>query len=89
MEAVTETTVSPEVQNFIDKVNIFLQTYNCSSVRLAKSTGISQATVSQFLNGKYPGDIETFQKKITNVMTRETEKTQLKRSRNAFIETSI
>lgn len=76
-------------QQFVNKVKQFLDVYGWTAVALAKSTGQSAATISQFLNGVYPGNVDLVKQKITRVMIRETEKTQLNRSKKVFIETSI
>lgn len=78
-----------DLDQFIEKVKIFLDMRKWPSVRLAKAAGISQATISQFLSNQYPGDIETIKSKIVGVMNREAEKDNLRKSKNSFVETSI
>jgi DNA transposition AAA+ family ATPase len=78
-----------DLDQFIEKVKSFLDMRKWPSVRLAKAAGISQATISQFLSNQYPGDVETIKSKIIGVMNREAEKDTLRKSKNAFIETSI
>lgn len=77
------------MEQFTEKVKLFLQVHNWTSNRLAKSIGQSPATVSQMLSNQYPGDIEKIKGKIVNVMIREAEKSALKKSSTSFIETSV
>jgi DNA transposition AAA+ family ATPase len=79
----------PEIFRFIDQINQFLLLSGWSRERFAKSCGISQATLSQFMNGKYNGDVEKVKVKIATVLEREKEKSTLRVVNPNFIETSV
>jgi DNA transposition AAA+ family ATPase len=77
------------MEQFVEKVKLFLESRKWSNVKLARAAGISQATISQFLNGQYPGDIDVMKTKILTILDREVEKDGYRKSKKAFIETSI
>jgi DNA transposition AAA+ family ATPase len=79
----------PEQEQFIDEVNQFMILADMTRNKLAKSAGISSATLSQFLNGKYPGDYSAIRTKITTIINRENEKSKLSKRNTSFIETSV
>lgn len=88
-EQFEELKILPESFRFIDQVNQFLSLSGWTSQRMAKSCGISAATLSQFLNNKYCGDVDKIKVKIASVLEREKDKLSLKTINPNFIETSV
>ena len=88
MSQTTEQTKTAE-SVFADKVNRFLSMSGWTARRLAKSAGISSATLSQFLSNQYPGDCSKVTNQLNTVIERETEKLTQHKASSSFIETSI
>jgi len=74
---------------FVDTVRDFMGGTSRSLNTVAKSAGISSATLSMFLSGKYQGDTDKVQAKLAAVMSREREKKELPVSVKGFIPTSV
>jgi hypothetical protein len=72
-----------------DKISRFLSLTGWTAARLAKATGISSSTLSQFLSGQYSGDNIKVSEKLLNVIDREFEKHKKNRTLKRFIETSV
>lgn len=49
-------------------VLVLIQEQNISQAELARWTGMSNATVSQFLSGKYDGDYQRIANKLVNIL---------------------
>ncbi|MCL2689044.1 MAG: AAA family ATPase [Chitinispirillia bacterium] len=72
---------------FIRNLKNFLDEHSWSITQMAKSAGISTATLSQFIAGKYEGNLETITTKLNTVMSRELDKTKIAAQKPAFVET--
>lgn len=74
---------------FIERITQFLKVSGWKANRLARSSGISTAVLSQFMSGKYPGDNDSVRLKIMSVLEREFDKMNTREFNPDFIETSI
>ena len=77
------------LEMFVQQTKNFLEKRNWTANRLAKSAGISPATISQIMSMAYPGDIDEMKRKISSVIIRETERNDCLRTHTAFINTTI
>jgi transcriptional regulator with XRE-family HTH domain len=60
-----------------------------SQKQVADQTKLSTTTISQYLNGTYPGNIEKVEAAITNLISREDEKSRNRKVRAEFVKTRL
>ncbi len=84
---VPESITDESVEKIRSQLSEFMSERDISQARLAGSIGVSSTMISQFLRGKYSGDIEGLISKLVGFM----ESTVQRESRSApkFVETSI
>ncbi len=70
-------------------VHDFLNEKGMSVERLSQMAGINPTSVSNYLKGKYPGNIRSIESKLLAVLEREQAKKELLRRESKFVETSI
>lgn len=61
----------------------------CSQRAVATSIGISASAISQYLQNKYPGDLEALERKITQYLKLSLQREEYPRLQFSFIETSV
>jgi len=74
---------------FAEQVKSFLEDREWSMSTLARSAGISKATLSQYMSASYPGDVDKIRTKLSGVMTRENDKLSEPVRVMGFVETSV
>lgn len=79
----------PDLFQFVDQVNQFLQLSGWTAERMARACGVSRTTFSLFINNKYSGDVDGVRAKIASVIESENERLSRSKFNPNFIETSV
>ena len=74
---------------FIQKLQELIKTKKITQKEIAKQTGYSVAAISTYLNGRYAGNLETFEAEIEKFLSLFNQKSQYKRIKLKFEKTSI
>lgn len=86
-ENMSKTTQHNIMLEYAEKLKGFMNDTGTSQSRVAKRLGVSSSVVSQFLKGKYPGDIPTLVNKIVELIN-----SSASRDRNkgaGYVETTV
>lgn len=73
----------------LDTLKKHLQETEISQNAIAKAMGISAAALSQYLKGKYPGDVSTLETKVAQYLKLSTRREAAPRAEIGFVETSV
>ena len=76
------------IAEFIESVKLFIERHGFTNSYLAKKIDISATSISQFLNGKYPGDIKTICAKLNSFINTAEQRGRMKKEPD-FVETSV
>jgi DNA transposition AAA+ family ATPase len=77
-----------QVNEFTENVRLFIERHGFTNAYLSKKIDISATSLSQFLNGKYPGDSKTICVKLNNFINL-TEQRGRQKKEPDYIETSV
>jgi DNA transposition AAA+ family ATPase len=76
------------VAEFIDNVKLFMERHSLNNSAVARKIDISSTTISQFLNGKYPGDAKAICSKLHSFINTTEQRGRMKKEPD-FVETSV
>ena len=71
----------------ISELSELMTRRNWSQTQVARAIGKSSAVISQYLQGKYPGDVNSLERDIAALINREAEKEKSKRLSVSFVRT--